>query len=209
MSTTVLLAAGPETSRPLEQPLRDHGFEIASPGAHADVVIATDGAAVERYGTETPVIVLGSPEDAPDDRVLAFHRGCDDYLQPPFHHEELVERIRAVLRRRRPPELRVLFAGELRVDETSRVATVGGIPVKLSQREFALLAKLAADPTRVFTRQELLRDVWDWPSSMRTRTLDAHASRLRRKLRAIDPTTPYVDNEWGVGYRLLGTFPLV
>jgi DNA-binding response OmpR family regulator len=203
MSTTVLLAAEPE----LEGPLRDHGFEIARPGTRPDVVIAGGDAEVERLSAEAPVIVLGSPDDAPGDRVLAFRRGCDDYVPPPFHHEELVERIQAVLRRRRPRRARVLYAGDLRIDEVSRVATVGGVPVRLSQREFELLAVLATDPMRVFTRGELLREVWDWPASMYTRTLETHASRLRRKLRAVDPATPYVDNEWGVGYRLIGPHP--
>ena len=119
-----------------------------------------------------------------------------------FDHEELVERIRTVARRPR-----VLQVGELAVDEQSRVATLGGRSLKLSHKEFALLARLASEPDRVFTRGELLRDIWDWPPHMRTRTLDAHASRLRRKLRAFDLSTAWVDNEWGVGYRLVGRHP--
>jgi DNA-binding response OmpR family regulator len=206
VSTTVLLAAAPETSGPLVGPLREHGFEIAGPGARADVVIAGATAEVERLAAEAPVILLGGADDAPVDRVLAFRRGCDDYVPPPFHHEELVERIRAVLRRRRI-EPRVLFAAELRVDEVSRVASLGSVPLRLSHREFALLAILASEPTRVFTRAELLRWVWDWPAATTTRTVETHASRLRRKLRAADPETPWIDNEWGVGYRLIGLHP--
>ena len=159
MSTTVLLN---EPSEALEETLREHGFEIAGPGAPADV-------------------------------VLVF---------PPFDHEELVERIRAVARR---PSTRVTI-GTLAIDEKARVVTVNGAPVKLSQKEFELLAHLATDPERVFTRSELLRDVWNWPPRMHTRTLDSHASRLRRKLRAFDPETPFIDNEWGVGYRLIGVY---
>ena len=206
MSTTVLLAAEPETSAPLVGPLRDHGFEIAVPGGRADVVIAGAAAEVERLSAEAPVIVLGGADDAPVDRVLAFRRGCDDYLPPPFHHEELVERIRAVLRRRRT-EPRVLYAGDLRIDEVSRIASLRGAALRLSHREFALLAILASEPTRVFTRAELLRWVWDWPTATATRTVETHASRLRRKLRAVDPDTPWIDNEWGVGYRLIGLHP--
>ena len=202
----MLLAAEPETSAPLVGPLRDHGFEIAVPGGRADVVIAGAAAEVERLSAEAPVIVLGGADDAPVDRVLAFRRGCDDYLPPPFHHEELVERIRAVLRRRRT-EPRVLYAGELRIDEVSRVASLRGAALRLSHREFALLAILASEPTRVFTRAELLRWVWDWPTATATRTVETHASRLRRKLRAVDPDTPWIDNEWGVGYRLFGLHP--
>jgi DNA-binding response OmpR family regulator len=116
--------------------------------------------------------------------------------------DDLVERIQAVLR-----PGRAWRAGDVTIDESARLASVRGVPLKLSHKEFELLAKLASDPSRVFTRGELLRDIWHWPPSMYTRTLDSHASRLRRKLRAVDPATPYVDNEWGVGYRLIGPHP--
>jgi DNA-binding response OmpR family regulator len=207
MSTVVLLAAHDASSSILlERRLRAHGFEIAGPGARADVVIAGDGPELERFCAEAPVIVLGAAGDEPDDRVLAFRRGCDDYLARPFDCEELVERIRAVLRRSQRPAGHVLEAGPLRVDQGARVATLRGVPLRLSNKEFRLLAALAADPERVFTRDELLRDVWEWPPSMATRTLDSHASRLRCKLRVLDPLTPYIDNEWGVGYRLVGPY---
>jgi DNA-binding response OmpR family regulator len=160
MSTTVLLD---DSGGVLAEQLREQGFEIAGPGAPADV-------------------------------VLVF---------PPFDHDELVERIRAAAGLR--AETRVTV-GPLTIDATARLVTVNGVPVKLSQKEFELLAHLASDPERVYTRAELLRDVWNWPPRMHTRTLDSHASRLRRKLRAVDPETPFVDNEWGVGYRLIGVY---
>ena len=81
---------------------------------------------------------------------------------------------------------------------------VGGERVQLSQKEYELLLRLAREPDRVHTKSELLYDVWHYRAAGRTRTLDSHASRLRRKLRDADPGTPYVDNVWGVGYRLLG-----
>ena len=84
------------------------------------------------------------------------------------------------------------------------MVSVAGAQLSLPQKEYDLLARLATDPQRVFTKQELLRDVWDYRSSSRTRTLDSHASRLRRKLRALDPGTEFIENVWGVGYRLLG-----
>jgi DNA-binding response OmpR family regulator len=205
MSTTVLLAAHEASSSILlERRLRAHGFEIARPGARADVVIAEDGPELERLCAEAPVIVLGGIDDEADDRVLAFRRGCDDYVALPFDYEELIERIRAVVRRSQRQVTEAIEVGQLRIDVTTRVAALGLRPLRLSHKEFHLLATLAADPERVFTKHELLRDVWDWPVSMQTRTLDAHASRLRRKLRAVDPVTPYIDNVWGVGYRLVG-----
>jgi DNA-binding response OmpR family regulator len=79
---------------------------------------------------------------------------------------------------------------------------VAGCRLTLSAREFELLVKLASQPCRVFTKDELLREVWGYRSIGRTRTLDSHASRLRRKLAGVSET-PYVLNEWGVGYRLM------
>jgi DNA-binding response OmpR family regulator len=150
------------------------------------------------------VIVLGHAEADPVDRVRAFRRGCDDYVARPFHYDELVERIRAVLRRASVPEREQLVAGPLEIDLATRVVRVAGLAVRLSQQEYALLVRLAREPKRVFTKDQLLREVWGYQLKARTRTLDSHASRLRRKLRDADPGTPYVENVWGVGYRLLG-----
>nr|MBA2357866.1 winged helix-turn-helix transcriptional regulator [Actinomycetota bacterium] len=99
-----------------------------------------------------------------------------------------------------PPDL--LLAGEIEVDRATRSAKVRGLRLPLSGREYELLLALAGAPTRVFSKEELLRDVWGYRSGCRTRTVDSHASRLRRKLAAVTET-PYVLNEWGIGYRLL------
>lgn len=203
MSTTVLLTE-PATRGLLERQLRDDGFELASPGSAPDLVLAVDDAELERWRGQAPVIVLGPAEAQPGERVRAFRRGCDDYLTPPFHYDELVERMRAVLRRTGGLAPAPLVVGPLRIDRRGRVVTVDGVRVDLSQKEYELLLHLAADPERVFTKEELLRDVWGFRTRSRTRTLDAHASRLRRKLRAADPPVELVDNKWGVGYRLLG-----
>jgi DNA-binding response OmpR family regulator len=91
--------------------------------------------------------------------------------------------------------------GDLVVDPARRKAFVGEREVELSNKEFALLRVLASDPQRVFSKTELLADVWGYRTPGRTRTLDSHASRLRRKL---DPEhARFVVNCWGVGYRLL------
>jgi DNA-binding response OmpR family regulator len=119
----------------------------------------------------------------------------------PFHYPELVARIGAVLRRagsRR--DQGVLTVGELRIDPVSREVTVEGRLIDLSAKEFALLRALAEEPTRVFTKEELLRDVWGFKLMGSTRTLDSHASRLRRKLSGSGRR--WIVNVWGVGYRL-------
>ena len=91
--------------------------------------------------------------------------------------------------------------GEIFIDPSRRQVRVGDRPVELANKEYSLLCALAAEPERVFTKEELLRDVWGFRSMGRTRTLDSHASRLRRKL---DPENGrFVINVWGVGYRLI------
>jgi DNA-binding response OmpR family regulator len=155
---------------------------------------------VSRFDPRLPVIVL-SGRGASEDRVRGLEFGADDYLVKPFVHAELRARIMAVLRRveqRRSGPLRV---GEIVVDPARWRAWVDGREVKLSKKEFTLLRVLAADPHRVFSKRELLGEVWGYRTPTKTRTLDSHASRLRRKL---DPDQArFVINCWGVGYRLL------
>ena len=134
--------------------------------------------------------------------MRALDRGCDDFLAKPFAYEELLARIRAVLRRTTPAAHATLRAGPIAADLATRCVTVDGVPVSLAGKEYELLLKLMTDPTRVFTKEHLLRDVWDFRSLGRTRTLDSHASRLRRKLSAAGDGF-FVLNVWGVGYRLL------
>jgi DNA-binding response OmpR family regulator len=139
------------------------------------------------------------------DRVRALERGCDDFVPRPFSYAELRARIRAVLRRAIPAVPDRLEAGKLVVDRRTRGVTVGGEPVSLAGREYELLVKLATEPERVFTKEELLREVWGFRSVGRTRTIDSHASRLRRKLSSANGGGEWVVNVWGVGYKLTET----
>jgi DNA-binding response OmpR family regulator len=154
------------------------------------------------WDRDVPLIVLGDARADAVDRVHAFERGCDDFVPRPFHYEELVARIHAVLRRTHPAARERLAAGPVAIDRATRRVTVRGFSVALSAKEYELLVKLATAPTRVFTKEELLRDVWGYRSLGRTRTLDSHASRLRRKL-GVAGAEDCVLNVWGVGYRLL------
>jgi len=150
-----------------------------------------------------PVIMVSARGD-PVDRVRGFARGCDDYVVRPFVYDELVARMRAVLRRSSGPRHTRLSVRDLEIDLAARIVTVSGEPVQLSAKEYELLVALAEDPERVFKKEDLLRDVWGFRSLGRTRTLDSHASRLRRKLNR-NGASAYVINVWGVGYRLVST----
>jgi DNA-binding response OmpR family regulator len=107
-----------------------------------------------------PGILLAPPEADPVDRVRAIARGADDVLERPFVYEELLARIRALLRRVTPASGERTVAGEIVVDRLTRRVSVRGRTVQLAGKEFELVAKLATDPRRVFTKEELLRDVW-------------------------------------------------
>ena len=153
-----------------------------------------------RFDRHLPIIVL-SGLGGSHDRTRGLLSGADDYVIKPFHYPELVARVGRILKRRSERREGPRRIGDLVVDTAQRRVRVGGRPVELSNKEYLLLKALASDPTRVFSKEELLRDVWDYRSLGRTRTLDSHASRLRRKL---DPEHGrYVVNSWGVGYKLV------
>jgi DNA-binding response OmpR family regulator len=209
---TALALAEPEATMRgyLERQLRSDGFDVLSfrsteelPRAAApDVFVLGNPDELERCRVpDCPVIVLGRAD--PDAKVRALER-CDDYLARPFVYEELLARIRAVLRRC-PPRTELVELGPIAVDRAARRVLVHGDEVDLSQKEFALLLKLASDPDRVFTREQLLRDVWGYPGYAATRTVESHASRLRVKLTNAG-LFGWVVNEWGVGYKLRPTF---
>ena len=170
------------------------GLEILTRVRAADRVAS-------RIDPELPLLIL-SGRAAELDRLRGFDRGCDDFVAKPFSYGELRRRVEALLRRtrdrRRIGRLRV---GALEIDPAGREVAMRGERVPLSQKEFALLLALAAEPTRVFTKEELLRDVWGFRSMGTTRTLDSHACRLRSKLGSAGDR--FVVNVWGVGYRLV------
>src|ERR1043166_7131420 len=180
--TAALLIAEPEhvVGSFLERHLFGDGFDVlrAEAGedalelaelARPDLVLLAEVEGCRRiregepgrsWDRDVPVIVLGRAQADAVDRVRAFARGCDDYLAKPFHYEELLWRIRAVLRRVAPPVGELLEAGEIRVAKRTRCVTVGGHRVLLPAKEYELLVKLASAPTHVFTKDELLREVW-------------------------------------------------
>jgi DNA-binding response OmpR family regulator len=165
-----------------------------------DRVRASDGMA-SRIDPELPVIVI-SGRSAEADRVRSFERGADDHVVKPVPYRELLGRIRAVLRRAEcRPQRGVLRVAGLTIDPVTRTVMLDGKPVHLSVKEFSLLQRLADEPERVYSKNDLLRDVWGYISIGRTRTVDAHACRLRKKLQAISDRR-WVVNVRGVGYRL-------
>jgi len=170
-----------------------HGLDVL------DRVRAADGIA-SRIDPDVPVIVItGRSGEA--DRVRGFVRGADDYVVKPFSYAELLGRVRAVLRRAQGrPQRGTIRVGELTLDPSSRAVRLAGKPLHLSAKEFSLLRALAEEPNRVVSKGELLRDVWGYLSVGQTRTVDAHACRLRKKLGGSGRN--WVVSVRGVGYKL-------
>jgi len=165
-----------------------------------DRIRTADGIA-SRIDPQLPVIVVsGRAEET--DRVRSFQRGADDHVAKPLSYGELLCRVRAVLRRSEGRRRRgVIRHYGLTLDPVTRAVAMEGTPVAVSSMEFALLHRLADDPERVFTKNELLRDVWGYLAAGRTRTVDTHSCRLRRKLDAVS-SRRWIVNVRGVGYRL-------
>jgi DNA-binding response OmpR family regulator len=222
MPSAVLVAElEPETREYLGRQLRDDGFDVLGAArrsealdiaetARPDVVVIAEldlclrlrqGEPGRNWDRNVPVIVL-TPTSDPVERVRALDRGADDVIGRPFAYEELLARIRALLRRRLPATGDTIVAGDLVIDRPTRRVRVRDTAVFLSAKEFELVAKLASEPYRVFTKEELLREVWGYRALGRTRTLESHASRVRKKL-CVGPDDRFIVNVWGVGYRLL------
>ncbi len=147
-----------------------------------------------------PVIMLTARGDE-DDRILGLEVGADDYVTKPFSPRELVLRVESVLRRVRPAQPSgLLRAAGLTVDPDARRAQKGGTELALTIREFDLLTYFLRHPGRVFSREDLMRDVWGWDFGDLS-TVTVHVRRLRGKIED-DPARPrLIQTVWGVGYR--------
>jgi DNA-binding response OmpR family regulator len=155
-----------------------------------------------RRGKATPIILL-TARVAETDKVVGLELGADDYITKPFGMQELVARIRAVLRRASPErgDGVPLRAGDLVLDPAAHEVTVAGQPVNLTPSEFALLMALMEAPGRVFTREQLLERLQGSEYEGVERTIDVHIRNLRRKIEP-EPARPrYVETVFGVGYR--------
>ncbi len=145
-------------------------------------------------------IIMVTARAAEMDRVLGLELGADEYVTKPFSPRELVLRVKNLLRRRQATETKTdrITAGDLVIDIPRHLVTVQGRPVELTATEFRLLSVLAQRRGRVQSREQLLRDVWNYESLIDTRTVDTHMRRLREKL---GPAARYLDTVRGVGYR--------
>jgi two-component system response regulator ResD len=156
----------------------------------------------ERPGPRTAVILLTARGEE-SDRLVGLRHGADDYVVKPFSPAELVARVDAVLRRVSPPdeEQPPIEHGALRLEPATRRVFLDGEELALTQREFDLLAHLAAHPGRVYSRDQLMEAVWGEPFFNDTSTVTVHIRRLRAKLGDDVAEPRFIETVWGVGYR--------
>lgn len=152
-----------------------------------------------RKTSGVPVLMLTAKGET-FDRVLGLELGADDYIVKPFEPKELVARIRAVLRRYKPQtQKRALEFTDLVIDADSYIVIYKGVNMEMPPKEFELLYFLASNPNKVFTRDQLLYEVWGYDYPGDSRTVDVHVKRLREKLP--DHGDWQIKTVWGVGYK--------
>ncbi len=192
-----------EIAQALQRSLRMEGYEVriaadgeaaleASDAFNPDLVVLdlglpkVDGMDVARALRErgdVPILIL-TARDAVDARVEGLDAGADDYLVKPFERQELLARLRALLRRRPPRGSAALVVGDLQLNPDTHEVTRGDRPVDLTQREFELLEYLMRNERLVISRQRLLDEVWGYDPFSQTNTIEVFVSNLRRKLEA-------------------------
>jgi DNA-binding response OmpR family regulator len=155
---------------------------------------------IRQYYSETPILMLSARSEVVN-KVKAFGLGADDYVTKPFDSDELVVRVRALLRRYKLEQLQTAQAGSLIVDRTSYSVITNGAREDIPMKEFELLFKLASAPGRTFSRNQLIEDIWGFDFDGNERTLDVHVSRLRERFPP-DRFRFRIVTVRGLGYRL-------
>jgi two-component system KDP operon response regulator KdpE len=212
----------PQILRALETTLRVEGYEVDTAATAEEALakaamrqpeaiildlVLPDRSGIEvcrelRAWTQVPIIILSAVGDERE-KVEALDRGADDYVTKPFGGDELLARLRAVLRRAGPVESPVIEVGELRVELDNRAVFRGGERLQLTPHEFTLLRLFVENQGKLLTHKMILRDVWGPAYQTESNYLHVYVSHLRRKIER-DPTRPrYILTEPGAGYRFV------
>jgi two-component system KDP operon response regulator KdpE len=212
----------PQILRALQTMLRGAGYEVdtaataeaalATAAAHPpaavilDLVLpdgsGTDAARELRTWSEAPIIVLSAVGEERE-KIAALDAGADDYVTKPFSVDELLARLRAVLRRNAPAGAPRLKVGDIEIDVPERVVTVRGERVKLTPHEFDLLRVLAQNEGKLLTHRMLLREVWGPAYQQEAHYVHVYISHLRAKIEPDQSGPKYLLTEAGAGYRLV------
>lgn len=155
-----------------------------------------------RQWSQAPVLILSVP-DAEEDRILALNEGAADYVTKPFNSQELLARLRALLRQGQPADDPVLEVGALKMDFAARVAWVNGRELELTATEYSLLCALMQHAGQIVTDRQLLATVWGLNAAEHSQYLEVHLSHIRKKLTDLGLPADTIRTEADVGYRLL------
>jgi two-component system, OmpR family, KDP operon response regulator KdpE len=212
----------PQILRALQTMLRGAGYDVETATTAESALVAaaahppaavildlmlpdgsgTDVARELRTWTEAPIVVLSAVGEEKE-KIAALDSGADDYVTKPFSVDELLARLRAVLRRTAPTSETRLTVGEIEIDVPERTATVRGRRVKLTPHEFDLLRVLAQNEGKLLTHRMLLREIWGPAYATEAHYVHVYISHLRAKIEP-DPSRPrYILTEPGAGYRLV------
>ncbi len=169
----------------------------------------TLAADIRKLRTDVPIIFL-TAKTLKEDKILGFKIGADDYITKPFSPREVLLRVKALLRRSSPTQFlqtetvakNVIVFNHLTIDHDAHRVTAGGKEVNLTPKEYELLYYLAKTPDKVYAREQLLKDVWNYEFFGDLRTVDTHVKRLREKLNKVSPeAASMIVTVWGVGYK--------
>ena len=155
---------------------------------------------IRQYYENLPVLLLTAKSELPS-KVKGFEAGADDYLTKPFEGDELLMRVRALLRRYKIEVSQIVQIGKVVVDKNSYSVTAEGAKEDIPMKEFELLFKLAGFPGRTFSRSQLIEDIWGYDFDGNERTLDVHISRLRERF-PVESSGFKISTVRGLGYRL-------
>ena len=212
----------PQILRAVQMKLRTAGYAVETAATAQDAVaraamrppaavildlVLPDGDGTDvcrelRTWSAAPIVVLSAVGDERE-KIAALDAGADDYVTKPFSGDELLARLRAVLRRTVPSGRPVLEIGELKIDLENRTVTMAGDPISLTPIEYALLALMARNEGKLLTHPAILREIWGPAYGGESNYLHVYVSQLRRKIEP-DPARPrYLLNQPGVGYRLV------
>ncbi len=222
MNTILIIEDDTDINNMLTIYLRQNGYETVSAYSGTEGILVHDGSIdlilldlmlPGRSGEEiikelkakhnVPVIVMSAIHSV-NKKVDLFSLGADDYITKPFHNEELLARIAVRIKNTSigKDASEKLIYKEIELNKNDFTATCCGQPMELSKHEFELLRLLMENPNRTCTKALIYDVVWDYESSADDNTLNVHISKIRKKLKAINPECDYIETVWGIGYRL-------
>lgn len=193
-------SSGKEAIQKIQQHLYDAVIlDIMMPGINGWEVCKQ----IRYVGTDTRVLMLTAKTEV-EDRVQGLNLGADDYLIKPFAPEELVARVKALLRRKThlsKNDSNVIVLDELIINNATHEMKIAGEPAELTTKEFKIMYLLANRPDRVYTRENIMEQIWSVNEQYDPRTIDTHIKNIRVKLKNMDLSFNPIKTVWGVGYR--------